>query len=45
MIISLPSRRKDLDRGSGHCRKKEDPNEVAQSLREDFFLHEKLEQC
>lgn len=43
VIISLPSRRKNLFRGSGLCKRKEDPNEVAQSLRENFFLHKKLE--
>lgn len=45
VIISLPSRRKNLLRGSGLCNRKEDPNEVAQLLREDFLLHKKLEHC
>lgn len=45
VVISLPRRRKNLFRGSGLCKRKEVPNEGAQSLRENFFLHKKLEQC
>lgn len=36
--------RRNLLRGSGLCRRKEDPNEAVQSLREDVFLHKKLGQ-
>lgn len=45
VVISLPRRRKNLFRGSGFCKRKEDPHEVAESLRENFSSIKKLEQC